>query len=167
MHQRDQVDGLPQESRRLHLLGKAGRVCVGAQDYHRDLTKRFVDPLHVAEFLAIHHRHHHVEQDHAGLRRGGAQLVERIRAVRRLERAVVAVGQHLDDGAPGVCVVLDDENGPGARRRAHIRACGTRCRPATDGTVKRGSSTTKVAPSPAALSTEMVPWCASTMCRVM
>src|SRR5207248_11473912 len=107
------------------------------------------------------------QEDHAGRKRGAPQLVQRVRAIRGDQRTVVAVRQDFDDGATDVGVVFDDENGPLAPGRGQIRACGTRRRPAAEAMAKRGSSTTNVAPSPAMLSTEMVPRCASTMWRVM
>ena len=119
------------------------------------------------ELLAIHDRHHHVEQDDAGRGRRRPQLLQSRRAVGGMERAVVHVPENLRERQARVGVVLDDEHRPAAAGCRHARARGPLSRPAAAVADRRGSSTMKVEPSPSLLATEIVPRCASTMCRAM
>ena len=140
---------------------------MGAQYHHGDLAQRGIFPLLRAELPPIHHRHHHVQEDHARRALRRAKLVERSGAVRGAQRAIVAVLQHLCDGIAGVDVVLHDEDGLFATRIGHARAPRILLRFAAGARPNRGRSMQKVDPSPTELATAMVPRCASTMYRVM
>src|SRR6266404_5211504 len=117
--------------------------------------------------LAVHDRHHHVEQDDTRRGRRSPQLLQSCLAVGGMERAVVHVLENFRERHARVGVVFDDEHRPAAARSRHARARATLSRPAAAGADRRGSSTTKVEPSPSLLATEILPRCASTMCRVM
>src|SRR5262249_10322692 len=96
------------------------------------------------ERLAIHHRHHQVQQDHAGTI-AGAQQVKRLLAIRRTDGAMTLLLEEVAQRGADRFIVVDHQDE------------GTHA-----GSLK-GRWTVNVAPDPPVLATSMRPWCASTM----
>src|SRR6201999_940610 len=86
-------------------------------------------------------------------------------AVLRRGHGVALVLEHLDDGAQDVGVVLDDEHAAAGARGLRVarRVVRHACLPGGCD-FSTGRTTVNVAPSPGALSTEIVPSWASTIC---
>jgi hypothetical protein len=89
------------------------QVAIGRHDHDGYRCELGVEPCVLDELLAIHDRHHQIDQDQTGVERGRApQLVQSFDAVAGRENVVTVVGQELGQRLPNRFVVLDDENDP-------------------------------------------------------
>src|SRR5262249_26614169 len=120
----------------------------------RDARQRGVVLLREAERPAIHHRHHHVEQDQTRRWGAGPQPLECDGAVLGADRRKIVVGQDLLERLANVGVVVDDQH------------AATRCS-GHGWLLALGNRTANVAPWPGSLVAEIVPPWASTMPFVM
>src|SRR5436190_1243885 len=71
--------------------------------------KRRVSPPLIEEGIAVHHRHHQVEQDGRRKVRRGAQELQRLEAIRGREDLESAVRERLGENLPDIEIVVDDQ----------------------------------------------------------
>src|SRR5450755_3996295 len=122
-----------------------GGLAAGGHDDNRNVPGSPVAELPFAKLPSGHFGHHQVQQNEAG-RRAIPRQPQRPLRVGGGHRLIPGVGQRISQTLAQLDVVIDDEE-PGALVHDAL-----------------GSCTLKVDPWPGSLSTEIVPWQASTIC---